>query len=120
LVNVVLTSGGPSGAGSFRSIKLIRQGKTVSQFDLYDLLLRGDKSSDKMLMPEDIIHIDPKMQEAAIAGAVLRPGIYELKEGETMEHLLQMAGGFLPIAEQQHLRLLTVKDRQLGFKDVPV
>ena len=118
LVNVVLTSGGPSAAGSFRSVKLIRQGKVISQFDLYDLLLRGDKSSDKMLLPEDIIHVEPKMSEAAIAGAVHRPGIYELKPGETLDSLLQMAGGLLPIADSQVLRRLSVSEREKGFKDV--
>lgn len=118
LVNLVLTSGGPSSGGSFRYVELIRNGKTISRFDLYDLLLRGDKSSDLMLRPEDVIHIRPKMREAAIAGAVYRPGIYELKDEETLGSLLEMAGGLLPLADPKKFHLLSVEDRDNGFQEV--
>ena len=46
LLNAVFASGGPLPQGSLRDIQLKRRGDTVTHFDLYDLLLRGDKSKD--------------------------------------------------------------------------
>ena len=44
LVNALFSSGGPSEQGSMRRIELRRNGKVVTTFDLYDLLISGDKS----------------------------------------------------------------------------
>ena len=55
LVNAVLAAGGPSAGGSFRSIQVRRNGQLISDFDLYDLLLKGDKSADVLLQNGDVI-----------------------------------------------------------------
>ena len=57
LVNAVLAAGGPAAGGSFRSIQLRRNGRLISDFDLYDFLLRGDKSADAMLQNGDVIYV---------------------------------------------------------------
>src|SRR5581483_4938621 len=46
LVNALFASGGPDATGSMRHIQLKRKNEVVSEFDLYDLLLNGDKSKD--------------------------------------------------------------------------
>ena len=51
LVNALFFSGGPSEQGSMRRIELRRNGKVVTTFDLYDLLIYGDKSHDAPLLP---------------------------------------------------------------------
>ena len=46
LVNTLIASGGPSGVGSVRKIQVKRGGQVINEFDLYDLLLKGDESKD--------------------------------------------------------------------------
>jgi protein involved in polysaccharide export with SLBB domain len=59
LVNAVLAAGGPASGGSFRSIELRRNGQVVTHFDLYDLLLKGDRSGDAVVQNGDVIYIAP-------------------------------------------------------------
>lgn len=59
LVNALFASGGPNKSGSMRHIQVRRGGKVVTQFDMYDFLLRGDKSKDIRLQSEDVIFIAP-------------------------------------------------------------
>lgn len=120
LLNLLLVSGGPSSGGSFRDIRLIRGGKLVSEFDLYAFLLQGDKSKDLLLRPEDVIHVGPIGAQVALAGAVGRPAVYEIKANESIQDLLIMAGGFSPAADRTYLRLLEIDRREYGFSDVPV
>src|SRR6202034_278592 len=82
LVDALFATGGPSPEGSLRHILLRREGKTVTDFDLYALLIRGDKSKDVRLLPEDVLYIPPAGPEVAITGSVRSPGIFELRDGE--------------------------------------
>ncbi len=66
LVNALFASGGPSKSGSMRNIQVRRGGKVVVTFDMYDFLLRGDKSKDIRLQSEDVIFISPIGPVAAI------------------------------------------------------
>ncbi len=110
LVNALFASGGPSVRGSMRDIQLKRCNKTVRTFDLYDLLVRGDKAQDTHLEQGDVILIPAAGQRAAIAGSVERPGIYELKQDTTLGDLLQLAGGLSPMAAAQQALLERVAD----------
>lgn len=92
LVDALFASGGPSPQGSLRHILLNRDGKTVADFDLYALLIRGDKSKDIHLLPEDVLFIPPAGPQAAITGSIRVPAIYELRVGETIGDLLDAAG----------------------------
>jgi len=111
LVNAVMQAGGPSAAGSFRQIELRRGAKTVSQFDFYELLLKGDKSKDLALQAEDVIHIGPVGSQVALTGSVNRPAIFELKPLETLNDLLAMAGGFTAVADRSRLTVETLDAR---------
>ena len=57
LVNALLACGGPDGNGSMRDVQVKRSGKVVAHFDLYDFLLKGDKTHDVRLQPQDVIFI---------------------------------------------------------------
>jgi protein involved in polysaccharide export with SLBB domain len=92
LVDALFASGGPSPQGSLRHILLNRDGKTIADFDLYALLIRGDKSSDVRLLPEDVLFIPAAGPQAAITGSIRVPAIYELREGETIGDLIEAAG----------------------------
>ncbi len=105
LVNALFSSGGPSEQGSMRRIELRRDGKVVTTFDLYDLLIDGDKSHDAPLLPGDVIYIPAVGPEVAIAGSVHVPAIYELKGTETAEQAIALAGGLATMASKQDAQL---------------
>jgi len=111
LVNVVVRGGGPSAAGSFRNISVQRAGKTVTTFDFYDLLLRGDKSHDLVLEPEDVVNVGPIGTQVAMVGSVNRPAIFELKPGETIRDVLAMAGGFDAVADRNRVAIERLANR---------
>ena len=93
LVNALLASGGPSANGSLRNIELKRNGKTVTVFDMYAMLLQGDKSQDAKLLAGDVIYIPPVGPLVGIAGEVPTPGVYELNGATRVKDLLYIAGG---------------------------
>ncbi len=112
VINALFEGGGPSKTGSMRNILVKRNGKTIATFDLYDLLLTGDKTKDIRLMPEDVIFIPPVGPLAGIAGNVRTPAIYELK-GETRLHdLVQMAGGLTGIAFSGRVQIQRIEDHR--------
>jgi protein involved in polysaccharide export with SLBB domain len=105
LVTALFATGGPSVQGSLRDIQLRRNGQTVTHFDLYDLLLLGDMSKDAPLLPGDVIFIPPVGPQAAVAGSVRVPAIYELKGKTTVDEALQFAGGLSSTASLLHASL---------------
>lgn len=112
LVDALFASGGPSPQGSLRHILLKREGKTVTDFDLYALLIRGDKSKDVRLLPEDVIFLPPAGSEVAITGSVRNPAIYELRSGETVGDLVEMAGKTTAVASNSRITLERVDEHQ--------
>ena len=82
LVSAIFATGGPGPQGSLRHIQLRRNGTTVADFDMYDLLVNGDKSHDVPLLPGDVIYIPPVGPQVAVYGSLKTSGIYELKGGE--------------------------------------
>lgn len=111
LVNAIFASGGPSGQGSMRRIQLKRGAQVVSEFDLYDLLLDGDKSKDVRLLPGDVVYIPPAGPQAAVAGSINNPAIYELRGEKTVAGLIRMAGGLSPVADARRATLERIRRR---------
>ena len=107
----VLRAGGPSPAGSLRNIELRRGGKVVSQLDLYDLLLNGNESADRLLQPGDVIRVGAIGPQVALIGSVNQPAIFELKPSETIADVLKMAGGFAAVADTTRLTLERLDER---------
>jgi polysaccharide export outer membrane protein len=105
VMTALYMAGGPSETGSMRSVQVRRAGATVAMIDLYDYALRGDASRNVALENGDIIFVPPKGAEVRIAGAILRPATYELVSGETLAHLIQMAGGFRPDADRRLVQI---------------
>ncbi|WP_420146418.1 SLBB domain-containing protein [Sphingobium sp.] len=119
LVNAVLAAGGPGAGGSFRSIQLRRGGKLVSDFDLYDLLLRGDKGGDAALQNGDVIHIAPTGTLVALIGSVNREAIYEVGPNETVDDALRYAGGASSVADASRLMLFdSLGHREIGWQEL--
>jgi polysaccharide export outer membrane protein len=111
LVNALFASGGPSNRGSMRQIVLKRQGKEITRFDLYDLIVSGDKSKDAQLLPGDVIYVPPVGKLVALAGSVNVPAIYELKEHDDLTQVLLYAGGLTTTAGGQKAFVDRIDDR---------
>ena len=105
LAQALMAAGGPSVSGSLRDIQLKRGREVVARFDMYDLLLRGDRSNDLLLQADDVVLVNPVGPQVAILGSVNRPGIFEFKPGETAGDGLRMAGGLSAVADRRQLTL---------------
>lgn len=111
LTAALTQSGGPTAAGSFRTVTLRRDGKVLAVFDLYDFLLKGDRSADRVLQPDDVIQVGPVGPQVALIGSINQPGIFEMKFGETVKDVLAMAGSFSALADRSRLTLERLADR---------
>jgi protein involved in polysaccharide export with SLBB domain len=106
MINALFACGGPTKQGTLRRIKLIRNGKTINTLDLYNFLLKGDKSQDERLQPGDTIFVPIIAEVVGIAGNVKRPAIYEMKEKLVLEDLIELAGGVTPIGFLQRVQVV--------------
>ncbi len=98
LVDALFASGGPALDGSLRHVQLKRGGALITDFDLYDLLVNGDKSKDVPLQPGDVIFIPAAGPQVAVLGSVKTPAIYEAKLPETIGQVLVQAAGTTSVA----------------------
>lgn len=114
LVNTLFASGGPSFRGSLRHIQVKRNGSVASELDMYDFLLKGDKTKDIPLLPGDVIYIPPVGQLAAISGSINNPAIYELKKDTaTLAELIELAGGLTTTAGGDKVRVERIDGRKM-------
>ena len=105
LVNAIFASGGPAPQGSLRHIEVRRNGATISDFDFYDLLIKGDKSKDVRLESGDVLYIPHVGPLVAISGSVNTPGIYEVKENPTLSDLIHIAGDLSTVADTNKITI---------------
>src|SRR3984885_3475585 len=115
LINALFATGGPTPQGCLRHIQLKRAGNVIVDFDLYDLLLHGDKSKDEQLLPGDVIYIPPVGPQVAVAGGVNAPAIYELKapDNTTVGDILELAAGLTNVASKETVRIERVDERRM-------
>ncbi len=129
LMNALYTSGGPNALGSFRNIELVRNGKSIAVFDLYDFLLKSDLTKNKLLQDGDVIRVNPYQTRVAIKGAVKKQALFDVKPSESAADIVNYAGGFADIGYKEMVRvyrfgarnkeLISVKANQLSsFKFV--
>ncbi|MGK5090816.1 SLBB domain-containing protein [Deltaproteobacteria bacterium TL4] len=111
LFNALHAAGGPSDIGSLRDIRLLRNDQTI-RVDFYDYLLHGNNQSDLPLQSGDQIFIPLMQKSVAIDGEVVRPAIYELKEGEKLKHLIELAGGIKPSGLYEKVQIQSVIPNQ--------
>lgn len=111
LVNALFASGGPDGTGSMRHIVLKRDNRTVVELDLYDLLVKGDKTNDVVLQSGDVIFIPPVGPQVAVVGSINEPAIYELGDTTTVGDEIEIAGGLTATADNSRAVLERIYER---------
>jgi protein involved in polysaccharide export with SLBB domain len=106
LVNALFASGGPNANGSMRNIELKRAGQTITTFDVYDFIARGDKTRDVALLSGDVIVIPPVGPRVAVTCAFDQAAIFELKNSATNVGDILSLGGGVPALAKMHKALL--------------
>ncbi len=110
--NALYLSGGPNEFGSFREIRLIRDGQTIKVIDVYDFIINGDPSADVQLRDQDILFVPTYKTRVEMDGEIKRLGYFELKSTETLADLIRFAGGFSERAYTHTLNITRNSDRE--------
>jgi polysaccharide biosynthesis/export protein len=113
-------SGGISEIGTLRNIRLIRANGETYSFDLYKLLISGNRLDDITIESGDVIIIDPAQQFINITGQVIRPAIYEIRENETLDDLIKFALGYTQIANKSSINLRILDIQSSLIKNINV
>jgi protein involved in polysaccharide export with SLBB domain len=105
-VSALYAAGGPTAAGSLRTLRHYRGKQLVEDVDLYDFLLHGIRNGSAPFESGDTLLVPPAGPLVAVSGAIKRPAIYELKAGETtLVTVIDDAGGFTAAASLSHIRI---------------
>lgn len=110
-------AGGPAVNGSLREITVNRGNRTLAKIDLYEYLLRGRVDQNVRLEHGDVVFVPVAGRRVQLDGAVERPGIYEVKEGEGLRDLIRFAGGTQAVVDLRHVqiqRILAPDERTRG------
>jgi len=116
--NALYLAGGPNEIGSFRDVKIVRNGKVISHFDIYDFLSNGSFKGDLRVQDNDNIVVGYYIKRVEIAGLVKRPGIYELLPEEKLSDVINYAGGFDDQAYRGRLKIDRITSIERKILDV--
>lgn len=116
--NALFAAGGPNENGSFRHIQVYRDNKLLTEIDVYEFLTMGASTSPINLRDNDVIIVPPIRNRVEIMGPVRREGLFEMKQGETVQQLIQFAGGFSSSAYQERLTVTRNTGTQRKVEDV--
>lgn len=116
--NALFLGGGPGKNGSYRNIELLRNNKVYKNIDIYKFLVNGNQSDNVGLKDNDVIRIPAYTQRVTVEGQVKRPGIFEMKSGETFKDLLSFASGFNEFAYTSSVNVLQKTDKEFKVKDI--
>lgn len=125
VLNSLYAAGGPTKNGTFRNIRLFRAGQKIADFDFYDFLVNGSEIGNITVQDQDVLIIKPYDKLVTIEGAVKRPGLYEMKEGETVADLLKYCSGFVSNAYKQNVVIERINGKQkeiveIAFKELAI
>lgn len=104
--HALYSAGGIKDPGSIRKIKVTRRGKTISTIDAYDFIMNGNSQNNIRLEDGDAVIVPAYSTLVKVDGQIKRPMYFEMKEGETMQNLLDYAGGFAKGAYTQNVTVV--------------
>ena len=92
VLHALFAAGGPNEIGTYRNIKLLRNGKVYKTIDLYDYFVTGIYPSFYM-RDQDVILVEAYNTQIDLSSGFKINGLFELKENESFEDLLRFSGG---------------------------
>ena len=118
IMNALYASGGPTAIGSFRQIELVRGGKVISNFDIYDFLLKGDLTKNILLQDQDVIKVAPYQKRVTVMGAVKKPAIFDVKPTENLQDIITYAGSYADNSMKDFVRIKRMGNSQMEMLTV--
>lgn len=116
--DALYASGGPNNNGSFRQIDIIRNNRVIRHLDIYDFLTKGDQKDNISLQDHDIIQVPSYRTRVELAGEVKIPALFEVLPGETLQTIINFAGGFTDQAYTARIHVNRISDQQHSIGDV--
>ena len=118
ILHALTMAGGVNEYGSYRVINLVRNGEVLETLDIYDILIDGNYSLKKRLRSGDVVFVESRKKTITIDGAVKRPAIYEVKDGEYLDSVIRYSNGIKQTADLQNISLERMLDGSL--KSIPI
>lgn len=119
ILHAINVAGGISESGSFRKVKILRNGELIQTIDLYETLIFGKGIFDFDLRSGDTILIEPLGFLVALSGGVNNPAFFEMKNGETVNDLIRFAGGFSQDHDKSQ-NIILERDSSNGSNIIPI
>lgn len=116
--NALYAAGGISEIGTLRDIKVYRGGRVAARIDVYDYLTKGDSRSDIRLQDNDVIIVGNYECLVEVRGKVKRPMFYEMKKNESVQRVLELAGGFAGDAYTKSVRLVRKSGEEYSIHNI--
>jgi protein involved in polysaccharide export with SLBB domain len=116
--NALYAAGGPNKNGSFRQIEVIRDNRIIRRLDIYDFLTKGQQKDNIGLQDQDIIRIPTYRLRVQMTGEVKTPALFEVIPGETLQDVIDFAGGFTDQAYTALIKVSQISDQQRRMTDV--
>ncbi|WP_073094479.1 SLBB domain-containing protein [Cyclobacterium lianum] len=116
--NALYQAGGPNENGSFRNIQVYRDNSLVGEVDIYAFLVEGSQDGNIILQDNDVVIVPPARTRVELEGPVRRPGIFEIKPGESVEDLISFAGGFNSNAYRELLTVRRTTEQEMRVDNV--
>jgi len=107
--DIILEAGGITARGSSRRVRVTR-GATETTADLLAFQVRGDLAQNPVVQEGVKIHVPSRAGSVTLAGAVRRPGDYEIGTTPSLRALLDLAGGIVQPAGDNEARLTRLGD----------
>jgi protein involved in polysaccharide export with SLBB domain len=107
LHELILTAGGVTPRGSARHVRVTQNG-TSREVDLLRYELRGEIDQNPYVQEGTRVHVPPRGPAVTLAGAVRRPGEYELGPDGSLRELLALTGGLAPGGAHSEARLTRI------------
>tara|TARA_B100001175_G_scaffold254177_1_gene221864 strand:+ start:2282 stop:4702 length:2421 start_codon:yes stop_codon:yes gene_type:complete len=107
-LNALYAAGGPNENGSYREIKIIRDGKEVRSIDLYNYFVKGSLKNFS-LRDQDVILVPTYVNRVFLNGEFKTNGIFEIKVGESISDLLSFNGGIASFGSKNEVYLRRIE-----------
>lgn len=118
VLNALYACGGPSRGGTFRAIRLIRNGEEIAEFDVYKYLLEGSQEGNETIKDQDLILVGAYISKISVGGEIKRPGVYEIKPNENFQDLMRYVSGFTSNAYKQNIKLVRIEGDRRILKEI--
>ena len=116
ITNSLAYSGGIKPYASLREILVIKPDGKTKSYDLYELLMKGDRLNDTVLGAGDTVLVKGTSKFIEINGEVIRPMIYEYKEEESLKDMLSFTLGLKGNANKDNISLTKFNKNSLAFE----